>query len=104
MDPRRVYRAWCERHPPELGGGMDVYTDAEREWLRAVEDYREANRRRFPALTELLAIAVALGYEKRKPRKRAPRREPHDLGDLAAALARERAAERAGVNGPVEPA
>jgi type II secretory pathway pseudopilin PulG len=38
------------------------YTEAEAQYLRALEHYRRANGRPFPTASEYLAVAVALGY------------------------------------------
>lgn len=64
IDLRAVYRDHLRRHPAEQGAGPEVYDDDEVEFLKAVDAYRTLNRRRFPALTELLAILKSLGYGK----------------------------------------
>lgn len=40
------------------------YSDEQREFILAVERYKRTRRRPFPALTEILAIAVSLGYRR----------------------------------------
>ena len=37
-------------------------TDAQWEFVRAVEEYKQANDRPFPTWTEILDVALALGY------------------------------------------
>lgn len=44
----------CERH----------YTDEETAWLKAVDRYRREAKRPFPTASELLQVAIALGYRK----------------------------------------
>jgi hypothetical protein len=41
-----------------------IYDDDEAEFLRAVERYRDRTGRRFPTLSELLAVLKGLGYRK----------------------------------------
>lgn len=43
------------------------YTDDELEFLKAVEEWKKRHRRLFPAVTELLRVAAALGYRKPGP-------------------------------------
>lgn len=43
------------------------YSDEEREFLRAVDRYRRECKRPWPTATELLQIAVSLGYRKVAP-------------------------------------
>jgi hypothetical protein len=40
------------------------YSDDEREFLAAMDRYRRQNRRPFPTLAEVLAVAVSLGYRR----------------------------------------
>lgn len=40
------------------------YTDAEAEFIRAVDQFKRAHRRPFPSLVELLGVAYSLGYRK----------------------------------------
>jgi hypothetical protein len=44
-----------------LGGD---YSDEEREFLRAMDAYMARTGRRFPALTEVFAVLVGLGYRR----------------------------------------
>jgi hypothetical protein len=46
-----------------LGGD---YTDEEREFLVALERYRQSRHRRFPSCREILQVIKSLGYEKGK--------------------------------------
>ena len=55
------------RNPPPAGTcsciTSDVeYTDEQRQFLRAMEEYKKVNRRQFPAYTEVLAVLASLGY------------------------------------------
>lgn len=43
------------------------YSDDQREFLLAVERYKRERKRPFPALSEILAIAVSLGYRRVEP-------------------------------------
>ncbi len=38
--------------------------DEQFEFIMAIEEYKKANRRAFPTYTEILEIAIALGYRK----------------------------------------
>ena len=40
------------------------YTDEEREFLVALERYRQARHRRFPSCREILQVIKSLGYSK----------------------------------------
>jgi hypothetical protein len=41
-----------------------IYSEAELEYLKAMEHYRRENKRPYPTWSEALAVAVALGYRK----------------------------------------
>lgn len=45
----------------QIAIGSD-YTDEELAFIRAVDEHKQRTGRRFPSLTELLAILKALGY------------------------------------------
>ena len=49
-----------------VGCGGD-YTPAECEFLKAVDAWRRAHRRPFPAATDYLKIAASLGYARPDP-------------------------------------
>jgi hypothetical protein len=53
-----------------VGAAGDGYTRDEVEFLHAVREYMSVSGRRFPSFTEVLALAVSLGY--RKTAKRGP--------------------------------
>lgn len=40
------------------------YTDAETEFMTAMEQYRSENSRRFPTSREVLAVLISLGYRR----------------------------------------
>ena len=42
----------------------DSYTDDEREFMCAVDDYKRKHGRPFPTCSEVLAVLVSLGYRK----------------------------------------
>lgn len=52
------------------------YTADELEFLRAMEAYRQVNRRPFPSFTEVLAVAKSLGYRRVEPAGPLPGRAP----------------------------
>lgn len=53
------------------------YTDDEKEFIEAMEQYMATYKRRFPSFTEVLWVAKALGYRKVvPPRKPLPSPEP----------------------------
>jgi hypothetical protein len=45
-----------------------TYSGEELEFLRAIEQYKRANGRKFPTWTEVLEVARALGYRRSQPR------------------------------------
>jgi hypothetical protein len=47
----------------EIHLGCD-YTDEEREFLVALERYRQSRHRRFPSCREILQVIKSLGYRK----------------------------------------
>ncbi len=47
----------------EIHVGSD-YTDDEREFLVALERYRQSRHRRFPSCREILEVIKSLGYQK----------------------------------------
>jgi hypothetical protein len=51
---RFVDPATCERN----------YSDAEREFLRAIEEYKRSSGRLFPTWSEVLEVIRSLGYAK----------------------------------------
>lgn len=51
---RFVDPATCERN----------YSDAEREFLRAIEEYKRVSGRLFPTWSEVLEVVRSLGYAK----------------------------------------
>jgi hypothetical protein len=55
--------------PPKLDGHATVnhdhdYTDEEREFLMAMDQYKRAKSRPFPTLCEVLEVLRSLGYRK----------------------------------------
>lgn len=44
-----------------------IYTDDEREFLAACEEYSQRYRRRFMSASEYLHVAIAIGYRKTTP-------------------------------------
>ncbi|AMV24567.1 hypothetical protein VT84_09240 [Gemmata sp. SH-PL17] len=40
------------------------YTDAETEFMKAMDRYKRENRRPFPTWSEALQVALSLGYRK----------------------------------------
>jgi hypothetical protein len=63
--------------PPPLANPVttqDVdYTPEELRFMRAVEDYRKQNRRRYVTWREVLRVAHALGYRRVAPVDELPR-------------------------------
>lgn len=56
-----------KRWPPRESGTGDIgrqYSGDEVEFMFAVEEWKRANHDRFPSLSEMLAILIALGYRK----------------------------------------
>lgn len=54
-----------EKRPNPANPGVVIdYSDAELEFLKAMEAYQSANKRRFPTFCEVLAVAHALGYRR----------------------------------------
>ncbi|MEX0675851.1 MAG: hypothetical protein WD063_02170 [Pirellulales bacterium] len=51
---RQIDPTTCERD----------YTDAEIEFMHALDQYKRASGRMFPTCSEMLEVLVALGYEK----------------------------------------
>ncbi len=49
-----------------------IYSDEEREYFRAIDDYKRINKRPHPTLRELLAVAVSMGYRKTEPAEPPP--------------------------------
>jgi hypothetical protein len=54
---RQIDPTTCERD----------YTDAEVEFMSALDDYKRRSGRMFPTCSEILEVILALGYEKRRP-------------------------------------
>jgi hypothetical protein len=54
---RQIDPTTCERD----------YTDAEVEFMNALDDYKRKNGRMFPTCSEILEVIAMLGYEKRRP-------------------------------------
>lgn len=54
---------WRPPGKQEVNAGSQ-YSDEEKEFLQAIQAYQKKHRRRFPAFTEILAIAKSLGYRK----------------------------------------
>jgi len=52
---RQIDPTTCERD----------YTDAEVEFMHALDQYKRASGRMFPTCSEVLEVLIALGYEKR---------------------------------------
>ena len=53
----------------------DKYTDEEREFLLAMQEYKKTRRRPFPSWSEVLAVVHSLGYrrvERRQPLPQSP--------------------------------
>jgi len=48
----------------DVGASTVPYTDPEREVLAAVDAWKRRTGKRFPAVTEVFAIVLALGYRK----------------------------------------
>lgn len=63
MNHTTTHPAASTLHP-----GSD-YTADELEFIAAMETYMKEKRRKFPAFTEVLAVARSLGYQKVKPTK-----------------------------------
>lgn len=59
---RQIDPTTCERD----------YTDAEVEFMHALEKYKRASGRMFPTCSEVLEVLRALGYEKRESAVSAP--------------------------------
>lgn len=59
-----------KKKPPKRRRGIDpatsepIYTDAEGEFLRAMEMYKRLSRRPFPTFREVLEVLNSLGYRK----------------------------------------
>jgi hypothetical protein len=53
---RQIDPTTCERD----------YTDAEVEFMHALDDYKRTSGRMFPTCSEVLEVLLSLGYEKRK--------------------------------------
>lgn len=49
---------------PEGSFPGSEYTNDERDFLTAMDRYQRKNRRKFPAFTEVLAVAEAVGYRR----------------------------------------
>ena len=54
---RQIDPTTCERD----------YSDAEVEFMHALDDYKRKNGRMFPTCSEILEVIIGLGYEKRQP-------------------------------------
>lgn len=54
---RQIDPTTCERD----------YTDAEIEFMHALDRYKRASGRMFPTCSELLEVLLSLGYEKKQP-------------------------------------
>lgn len=54
---RQIDPTTCERD----------YSDAEVEFMSALDDYKRRSGRMFPTCSEILEVIVSLGYEKRRP-------------------------------------
>ncbi len=52
---RQIDPTTCERD----------YSDAELEFMQALDDYKRKNGRMFPTCSEILEVIISLGYEKR---------------------------------------
>lgn len=63
IDWRTVCLDHQRRHPLNTSH-TDDWSPDEGELQAAVNDYKEANRRPFPAFSEILAIVLALGYSR----------------------------------------
>ena len=61
--------ALCARPGRKPGTLGDAYrgemTDAQWEYVKAVEAYKKRHRKRYPAITDYLEVAVRLGYAKK---------------------------------------
>lgn len=53
-----------------------IYTDHEREFLRAIDDYKRRTGHKFPTWSEVLAVLVELGW--RPPERPEPPPPPTD--------------------------
>jgi hypothetical protein len=53
---RQIDPTTCERD----------YSDAEVEFMQALDDYKRKNGRMFPTCSEILEVLVGIGYEKRQ--------------------------------------
>lgn len=67
---RQIDPTTCERE----------YTDAELEFMHALDQYKRASGRMFPTCSEVLEVLIALGYEK----KAAARGDAHSGGQMCA--------------------
>ena len=54
-------RRRCDNRRSAEEGEM---TDDQFEFLKAIEEYKKVNKRPFPSYTEILEVAIALGYRK----------------------------------------
>ena len=50
--------------PSYYCAGVGVPTEEATAFMLALEEYRRVNRRRYPTSSEVLAVAVALGYRR----------------------------------------
>ena len=48
--------------PNPITSCTHIYTEEEEQFIRAVEAYKKRTRRKFPTLSEFLAILKSLGY------------------------------------------
>ncbi|MEX2186189.1 MAG: hypothetical protein WD875_05320 [Pirellulales bacterium] len=54
---RQIDPTTCERD----------YSDAEVEFMSALDDYKRSSGRMFPTCSEILEVILSLGYERRRP-------------------------------------
>jgi len=50
--------------PPSFSSDFTRWSAAEREFFKAIEDYKKRSGRQFPTWSEILEVARSLGYSK----------------------------------------
>jgi len=78
---RQIDPTTCERD----------YTDAEVEFMRALEDYKRRSGRMFPTCSEILEVLRDLGYEKKTADEANPPTEAEATGDAETPAANDEA-------------
>jgi hypothetical protein len=52
------------RNPASPNSSFVIYTDEEREFMVAIDNYKRINRRPYPTWREVLRVLESLGYRK----------------------------------------